>query len=354
MARNSDGRDETRVTIRRILYGSARNYALAAIACGLGILVVACRDDTVAPLPKGIVPTNAARYSAAELHRRNPFDWIGQLHNRAMKAVVLELRKPNVSSKDLCSRMKAWLTNPENLGRANQEPRWDRERTAEALDRTPLCSPPGKLASAFRQVSWTSLTQSETPSATAEALYSQIEEAVHTATDPNNLAYQLSPIATAAEGLTSYDYTYVTEGIAIAQASFEHWYDENNFNELYDELADEYDLCFSGQYENGSFEGYDGITYICQGSEWRQSSFSGDRSFPQFRSVASVNCPEGDGIRWGWIGGGDVGGFKAGHWLSLRFDPAHSLGWAVIGAIGGSSYFAIREGRRLYVCGRPH
>src|SRR5437867_12154101 len=104
---------------------SRKGMRLAAcIAPPLGAFTVAvlvsCRDtatprraeqlsnDASVTAPVGIPP--AAVRARTRLHQRNPLEWVGLAHNRAIDDFRKELRKPGVLSGDMRQSIAGFVT----------------------------------------------------------------------------------------------------------------------------------------------------------------------------------------------------------------------------------------------------
>ena len=335
---------------------------LVALAAA-GVFAAACDDAAVGPnvlVPDTPVTARAEKgtgtFSLAEVRQRNPQDWAGAVHNALLDIAIDELKKPDVGVADLCTRVQA------RIGEVVSDSRF-RGRFApqgvaalqQGLRAGALCDesqrrrvvPPrahGKLAS---------FTQSTVPSAQAEALYSDVADATESASDFGSLANQLNAIAVQAQALGGIDAEYVDVGIAIASGSADYW-GGGGLASMYGAISAELDQCYTGSYEGMTYEA-DGITYQCQGSEWRQASGprvprAGARiHLASWTPVASMQHPCDP--EWNVVAGWDVRGGQG----ALALFPVLKQ-WtlhAVVGAaVGGSTMRGIYELYRVYNCWR--
>jgi hypothetical protein len=259
------------------------------------------------------------RYTKAELHSRNPLDWFGKAHNHVANLMIEELRKPDVTYKTLCARMKEVLRDPKALAPfASRLSEPSDSEMLQTLSDSPICDKnfrflgmvPGRDV---HNVAFAPLT--DEPGPVAQALYDDILAESEAATDTADLADRLSPIVDAAEQLTGDDSMFVLVSVAVAQHSFEYWSETDASQVLIDDIYDtEVAPCYMGQYEDAIFEA-DGDTFQCHNSEWRQIRWQRSKSTAPTIHLASfsprstvANCgQDGYNYRWGWVTRGDLG-----------------------------------------------
>ena len=312
------------------------------LVAGTLAIITACREvasvsDAESDLSTSTVNSKAVRYTPAELHAKNPMDWVGVAHNLMLAEVITEWKKPNTRFRDLCARLQASLDNPQKFQAVASQLSSERRQEAKAhLAESDLCARPRSRGSIARPLVVRSISMvQQPPPDTLLAIFDNIEAALDEATDPTDLAARLSPALEASLTMSSQDSLEVQTGVAVAQNSYEHWYANSGaaYDDVYSEAEAEIELCYDGEYENEEIE-VNGQTYRCQNSDWYMIRFR--RSAPaqvHFRLVATTVTTQ-CGMHWvertGVIGVGDFVGAVAG-WRTTR----GAIG-SLIGALGAS------------------
>lgn len=317
-----------------------------AVVC---IQIAACTDDSRgSPRPSSVAPTSpptarvtTVRYSPAELHRRNPADWVGVAHNRFLAMAAEELKKPGVRLSDLCSRLQQRLSEPNAFTETERHfPSNWRDYFPQALRETPLCMRRGLFQHASGVSAPVALTDF---SPAAYALMSDAEAAVNVSDDPTELAGELSPILDAASSLDPLDEEGVQAVVSVTQSSYEYWYDNNYAATAaaYDEADEELSGC-----ENGTMEDEQRIagsnTYQCTDLEWRLIRLNNRRPETLFHLAAimprsAAICPShADNARF--ITYADAGGSIVGAIAGIGGGPGAIAGMAFV--FGGGSSIA--------------
>lgn len=344
----------------------------AARLLGVIVLAIGCRDGNApsevsgtkvpakiagSALTSRVAPQRAA-YTPAEIHQRNPADWVGVAHNQLLSYFVQELRKPGVKMKDMCSRMMHHLADPAALLPVQEKlPNGWRLRMQHDFAGSALCRPPTTTHRASKSLvmNWFVLDDFGTE---AHALFDDVNEAIDGSDDPTELASALSPILDAAEELGEIDEAGVQAVVAVAQNSYEYWY-ASNYAEIVaveSSVEEELDDCFLGQMEEETREA-DGLTWICHDSDWvvvalrngsRQRSFLHLVSYPPVPTKAVACWPWG--LRLRVIGWGDVAGGISGAIYGIPGGILGILASSITYAVGGSATTAFGAAMATFFC----
>jgi len=233
---------------------------------------VASADRTgrpVQPVRPRQAPDPAAR---AKLHRRNPMDWVGEAHNRALDAFRDELRRPGVLSRSLCGYLLTFVTSDARVpveraaARAALGAAARRDVARKGLAATELCGrrparPSAGVAlhtwlAAFVPSRW-SLAPAAVPrrsqsgelSQAARDLYAQIESSIDVAASSYELAGYLNPVLDAAAQLSAEEHATIAATVSVAQSSYEYW--EVELPNYIEAVAAEYGPCLEESQQLG-------------------------------------------------------------------------------------------------------
>jgi hypothetical protein len=273
-----------------------RAHALGVVVAAAAGTVLSCRDTGTAPpdaarsarsqsahaVPRAdrtdppvqpVRPRQAAPDLVArgKLHRRNPMDWVGAAHNRALDAFRDELREPGVLSRSVCSYLLTFATSdarvPAEHARAKAAlgAAARRRAASKGLAATELCGrriagPSAQIvprvwlaafSPAYRPVTPAVIphAQSGELSQAARDLYAQIETAVDVAASSYDLAGQLNPVLDAAAQLSAEEYATIAATVSVAQYSYEYW--EAQLPSYIEAVSAEYGSCFEESQQLG-------------------------------------------------------------------------------------------------------
>lgn len=333
--------------------GVSKVVSLACLVTAVAaVITVACRDAGTSPerrSSRAVAARTSDGVSPAELHARNPMDWVGRAHSAVLDVVRREMEKPNSRSDNLCAAVSAWIDHPQGLiavapqVKAKYRPFLHRTLAESRLCNVRKIAKTG--ATPLRPASYWA-AQNEVPGSAAEAAVVQVQDAVEAASDPTDLASRLSPIFDASLSMSELDATYVQTTISVGQSSYEYWYDGSALNGMYSSEKSELDRCYAGTYEGMTFEA-DGVTYLCHNSRWigQVRYRRGPRGEAPLQLVAlttNMKCSWIYGASWGsagraverWDANGATAGFLAGLLATAN------IGTAAAGAIVAGGVFS--------------
>lgn len=251
-------------------------------------------------------PVRTSRiYTPAELHRRNPADWVGDLHTFGLRVFVAELKKPHANKfQRACVASLAAVRDAKRIASAgiSVPANWQ-----SWLARTPLgtegCDQKRPTARRGDGLEFAALhhTRSSFPgilsadSITAVALVNQAIDAANQAANPTQLAALLSPILDASFALEDTSAALVQATVAETQSSGEYWY-ADNYTAMEDVTEAEHDDlvvgCYDGTYQGESFV-LDNVTYTCNNGDWWASEMARHRGSAsgRMRLTAAMRSP---------------------------------------------------------------
>lgn len=336
---------------------------------GLAIYIVSCTDQ----LPPGPMaaksvregassasgPVTAApgsgavgpRVTPAELRARNPYSWVGDVHNQVLTDLIRTLASGE--KVDPCLFAEDWFRKPVNIAALERKvgPRLGSLRTPAARSRRG-CRDAGILRGGtglFQQVSLVPDTLDDLNAlqpvelgAEATAILAQVESAVDNMTDPSSLATALSPLVDSASALTdSTESAVALSAIATAQSSAEFWYADNYAQMRSVASASSADLserCSNGELEGTYYEA-GGTSYYCDADgNWYAFASAPRRSKQaqfRFASIERVMvCEISAGDSYAIIGLADAMGAIYGGLRGAR--------WGAWGAAIGAAYMGVR------------
>lgn len=339
---------------------------ISSLAGALG-----CRDASTPPrrltrddLSSG---TAAFRRSAAELHRVNRMDWVGVAHNRMVEAATRELTTNRTNMRDLCSHMIEWVRQPGNLPSLSGQLSPDQvDAVASAIAAQPACArqlhhnETGLIGAtstpSSARMQFVSL-RSVDDAALLNGALDDIESALNSATTPGGLASSLSPIYDESLSMPDTLAQWTQTAIAIAQSSFEEWYDNDGAAQaaVYDPIAAELDQCYSDPSYSGTFtDQNDAQSYTCSDGRWLLSALRGRRSAPQPYRLAAMSALDcNTSILEGavYVGASDFVAGRVAMAFTYFFGPV-GFGAAAAGAGVASTVAMGLYGYHVYKCNR--
>lgn len=220
------------------------------------------------------VATHTTRYTLAQLHRRNPVDWVGRAHNAGLDFMFAQMRH-HVRFHDACLRMVARVADSLNTN----GPRVPAEMVVPWVGKNCSLLTAKRADNAFQQAS---LMLAPAPIARARfkgyvvsdsayALLSQIQGAADTIQNVTSFESVLGPILDAASTLSD-DSSVVQAAVSVAEYSAEYWTTSGTIDSAYSAVStDMFEGCHSGEYEGQSYTSDAGLV-TCDGGEWLVSS----------------------------------------------------------------------------------
>lgn len=332
-------------------------WRLAASAAMPVVLVVtasimACHEEpTAARSEPGearitLAPSAAAARERERLSARNPQDWVGKAHNKALDDFRKELRRPGAMTKEFCARLKDYVVHQDRIPR--DRPRADlatRGSAAEAArSKAPICQPRTPVVIA------TTARQELSMSPTAYSLFSNVQTAVSQSQDRWELASRLNSVLDGAASLEPVENELISAVVSVAQSSWEYW--ETELASFQAELWNTVAPCALDAQRQGY--SVDQARQMCM--ESGGSTIASPLGAPtlQFRytSVSRGECRLTDHLKR--LAGADavgafVGGVKGG--VTLGF--AGILPGAFAGAAYGSLASFVYSTWELYWCAMP-
>jgi hypothetical protein len=226
---------------------------IVAVSVMAGI-VVACSDGGISPVDRRPRPTaseglaSSSRSAlAAELHRTNRMDWVGQAHSRGLDHFRQALRSKRIKKGQLCKALPAILAEDDARLPGHRTESRDKIEAATREEvklhelcgarRTAVLSPPPRLSPPSTHGSHAA-SIAVTPAAqgiTVEGLLEQITNAASVATTSGGLAASLSPIAAQVATLDPVGQDVVLASASLALSSAEYW--EANRESFYYEVT---------------------------------------------------------------------------------------------------------------------
>lgn len=222
-------------------------------------IVVACSDGGISAVDRRPRPTStkvAASNLAAELHRTNRMDWVGEAHSRGIDHFRKALRAKKIKKGQLCRALPQILAEDDaRLPGHRSESREKIEAAAReemklhnlcAARRTAVLSLPPRLSIPLPSGSHAAsiVVTPATQGVTVEGLLEQIENAASVATSSSGLAASLSPITAQAATLEPVAQDIVLASASLALSSAEYW--EANRESFYYEVISQ-NPCTNGE-----------------------------------------------------------------------------------------------------------
>ena len=208
--------------------------AFLTVTVGIG---VACSDGPISPPPppaRALTAPTWSRTAAADFHRTNPQDWVGQSHNRAMDAFFKRLATHHGRT-DVCTNIRAVVADPTLLPAKHRS---ERNAAAVAIGDRMLrdlgCPTVGQVGqvpvAAHATVTLASahpedlrFVQSTTLSPEAGSLVTQLADANSYATDPTDLANRYNAILPGTAVLSPVEAEVVNATASVGLYSMEYW-----------------------------------------------------------------------------------------------------------------------------------
>jgi len=137
---------------------TSRSVVSSAIVIVSVVIASACRDAASPATPRNLVAharssnhdLERGNITSAQLHKKNPMDFVGVGHNLIVDRFRREMASGSVSFATACERVAAWLDEPESLSELSSRlPPDARSKMKESLaSRLPQCRHPARRVSA--------------------------------------------------------------------------------------------------------------------------------------------------------------------------------------------------------------
>ena len=193
------------------------------------LLVAACADATrpddgsAAANDARVTPSHQRSAKARdELQRRNPNDWVGQVHNASLDRFRADMRKPGTMTRNVCSYLMDFVAAEDFSppGATTRIVAAQRNGARAVAERDPLCRHQYRArAAAFRQGDLSEISLSRSASVIAYGIL----DAVEVASDRHDLAQRLLPLLDASASLGEPERSAMQAAISTAQSSYEYW-----------------------------------------------------------------------------------------------------------------------------------
>ena len=318
---------------------------------------ISSNDDALVTPPTTLSP-GAIRL---RLHQKNPYEWVGFEHNRALDDFRKEMEKPGRLTTNACAYISHFVNAPERLpaDKRTAARHADSTATAKALATTRLCQwepsrvqPTGAFPSERPMVTTTMTTMTTISMQESSAVYpllANIEAAVEASANSYEFASRLSPIVDAALALEPTDREIVLAVVSVAQNSFEYW--ESQYPAFVQTFSREYDDCAS-ESANLGYSGDEGRSR-CLGSgmtDVRSRETPRPKPTPAIRFASLMSDDDCDlPLRFKKLIGADVRGAIVGA-LSSIWIPGGILFGAFRGAAAASLAIAFDGTWDLFWC----
>ena len=217
------------------------------------VVAISCRDTTdksgpttaLGPVRGAAAARPSARMTGAQLHTANKYDWVGQAHNLAVRAMSTEWRKKKGNLKAACAAMEAWVDS----SRAFTELLPPAHRGQKGVMKSSIRYSQTCLGRKVlvRGASAPVTLEEYDPSPEAEAAIADIETAIDNASDPEDLAGDLTSIYNASLSMNEADAAYVQTAISVTQSSAENAYGEGG-QEAIEDAEEVYGQCALGKH----------------------------------------------------------------------------------------------------------
>lgn len=209
--------------------GSLQPLRMPTASGVLLTLSFACTSPDASTQPRSgpVDPVQVAVDVRAEFHRRNPQDWVGVTHNKALDAYFAYLRRVGFKPGETCGTVVRFKIPDGSIPERARRQTREQLRTAvrQTLERQGHCRPgkagAGRAASFGASLGRRRLTSAV--SAEAESLLVSIVVATDTASNTTTLSSALTAIMTDAEALDSVEEAAVDAAASVAQSSREYW-----------------------------------------------------------------------------------------------------------------------------------
>lgn len=228
------------------------SLSLATAAVALSMIVTSCRDTLSsdaklgrpddARVTRAVGIPSAAVQALARLHAKNPHDWVGKAHNKALEDLRKEIQKPGILTRDLCTYVVSFIGDPARLPTDKRSDAARRGTDAAAgLATTEMCKNRGNVRDVAFAPSPLWLGQDAPASAAAYQMLSDVQSALDNASDAYDFAVRLEPVFLAASSLETGERAMLEATISVAQYSYDYWQIE--YPALEQAFRDEYFNC---------------------------------------------------------------------------------------------------------------
>lgn len=267
--------------------------SVLAIAVGAAIFAAACSDSGAEVGPVNFRPSSISKslrhslikghLTSAALHQKNQMDFVGVAHNLILKEIARQIRAGGASYSTICDSVVQWLGRPTTLNEiaVHLTPTARREMQAGVAG-LHVCAHIVPAASAQRT------TFSHRRSAYDDYL-PDVEAAVGSATDADDLASSLSPIYDATLTMDSTDAAQVQGLVSVTQSSFEEWFDGSEVESEGAALESTLEGCGLGEMQGATTDmDANGVVWYCDNRKWVATAYrapSRARTNLQFASV---------------------------------------------------------------------
>jgi hypothetical protein len=234
--------------MRKSLRSSRRALAaLATAAVALGV-AVACHDaDSPDAVARPTAPLQSRADIAsrtAELHRKNPMDWVGVLHNEILDEARRDMINTHKMPTDVCGRVHRFLSTSAHP-KLRGAPAAVQQAVSDKLvtDCKEKFKEP-KRDQVFRNAAYRSQESSFTQ--TFWDAVARIQVQADAAYDPGDLASRLAPILETTYSMNELDAAGVQAVISVTLSSVEYWWDGTALSSYDQQYNYDYNRCLGG------------------------------------------------------------------------------------------------------------